>query len=137
MSASRQQDIQEVVIIMAVVFLEALVYLEEAAGVLREVSHMVVADSEGMDLVMEVGILMGLVAVASDYQVDLVAEVGPAHLEEDFQEVVRLIVLVDSVGSLEAEDLHHHRRRRHITLLLPRRLAGRSATYRSRARSRS
>lgn len=131
------QDIQEVVILMVVVFLEALVYLEEVSGVFREVSHLVLADSEGMDLAMEVGILMGLLAVAADYQADLVAEVGPADWE--FQEVVGLIVLVDSVGSLEAEDLHHHhrRRRRHMTLLLPRRLAGRSATCRSRARSRS
>ncbi|CAK0837207.1 unnamed protein product [Prorocentrum cordatum] len=103
MPASRLQDIQEVVILMAVVFLEALVYLEEVSGVLREVSHLVLAGSEGMDLAMEVGILMGFVAVASDYQVDLVAEVGPAVLEEDFQEVVGPIVLVDLAGSLEAE----------------------------------
>ncbi|CAK0867649.1 unnamed protein product [Prorocentrum cordatum] len=103
MPASRLQDIQEVVILMAVVFLEALVYLEEVSGVLREVPHLVLAGSEGMDLAMEVVILMGFVAVASDYQVDLVAEVGPAVLEEDFQEVVGPIVLVDLAGSLEAE----------------------------------
>ncbi|CAK0858473.1 unnamed protein product [Prorocentrum cordatum] len=103
MPASRLQDIQEVVILMAVVFLEALVYLEEVSEVLREVSHLVLAGSEGMDLAMEVGILMGFVAVASDYQVDLVAEVGPAVLEEDFQEVVGPVVLVDLAGSLQRD----------------------------------
>ena len=124
--------------LMAAVYLEALGRLEEASGVFLEVPHMVVVDSEDMDWAMEVGILMESVAVASDYQVDLVAEVGPADLEENFQEVAGPIVLADLVGSLEAEDLHHRRRlRRHTALLLPRRQAGRNAMCRSRARSRS
>ncbi|CAK0805863.1 unnamed protein product, partial [Prorocentrum cordatum] len=51
MLGSRLQDIQKVVILRAAVFLEALGYLEEAPGVLQEVSHMVVAELEFMELV--------------------------------------------------------------------------------------
>ncbi|CAK0910095.1 unnamed protein product, partial [Prorocentrum cordatum] len=124
--APRLQDIQEVVILMAVVYLEALGHLEEASGVFLEVPHMVVVNSEDMDWAMQVGILIESAAVASDYQVDLVAEVGLADLEEPFQEVAGPIVLADLVASLEAEDHHHRRLRRHMALLL-RRQAGRSA----------
>ncbi|CAK0789030.1 unnamed protein product, partial [Prorocentrum cordatum] len=101
------QDIQEVVILMAVVYLEALGRLEEALGFFLEVPHMVVVvvvvGAEYMDWAMQVGILIESVAVASDYQVDLGAEVGPADLEENFQEEVGPIVLAVLVGSLEAE----------------------------------
>ncbi|CAK0840871.1 unnamed protein product [Prorocentrum cordatum] len=94
----RLQDIQEVVILMVVVYLEALGRLEEASGVFLEVSHMAALDSEDVDWATQAGTPMESAAVASDYQVDLVAEVGGPKRDASLE---------STLAKMKAADLPH------------------------------